>query len=125
MKIETKFKVGDVVYKINSEYKKQTCKICEGKKTVRIKDMEFQCPHCNGLGETQDKEVWFVEDELRIYEIRVWSVEHPIEIRYFDTKQDIVAYEEDCFATREEAQDKCDELNFKNEFAKELENKCK
>ena len=113
MEIRTKFNVGDVVYTINNKYEKQTCKICKGKKTVILEDMEFCCPHCNGLGTTQDKEIWFVEDEIRIHEIRVWSMELPIEIRYLDNKQDIMAYEENCFATKEEAEQECRRRNGK------------
>lgn len=113
MEIKTQFNVGDVVYHIYSEYQEQTCKICEGKKTVRIKDMEFGCPHCIGLGTTKDKEVWEVVGELRIYEMRIWSLEYPIEIRYYDNKQNEMAYEENCFATKEEAQKECDKRNGK------------
>ena len=113
MEIRTKFKVGDVVYTINENYEAQTCKICEGKKTVRIKNMEFGCPHCNALGVTQDKIVWTVEDEIRISAIRTYNLEENVEIRYFDYKQDVVAYEENCFATKEEAEKECDKRNGK------------
>lgn len=111
MKIETRFKIGDVVYTIKEKYEEQVCKICDGKRTVRIKDMVFGCPYCYAAGTTTDKEIWFVDDEIKISSIRTYNLEETVEIRYYDDKQDIMAYEEHCFVTKEEAQKECDRRN--------------
>ncbi len=43
------FAIGDTVYFIENEYNK-SCKICDGEKTIEVKDKLFTCPECDGTG---------------------------------------------------------------------------
>lgn len=64
---------------------------------------------------------WFVDDIFTIIQIVVDKTDDKIQCYYVEYCESWHSVE-NCFATREEAQEKCDELNFENEFAKELEN---
>ncbi len=50
LKFETKYKLGDLVNVKENEYVYETCRICDGKKMIRIKNKEFFCPECSGTG---------------------------------------------------------------------------
>lgn len=66
MKFETKYKLGDWVKVARNQYVYETCKICDGKKTVRIKNRDFFCPECQGTGVNNYGELETVCEERKI-----------------------------------------------------------
>lgn len=76
MQIETKFNVGDTVYvcKNNSTKDLETCKICDGKGAIIIKDESFCCPKCHGGKFTYSKRVKKFVPEKRIIKKMIVSV---------------------------------------------------
>ena len=76
MQIETKFNVGDTVYvcKNNSTKDLETCKICDGKGEITIKDVSFCCPKCHGGKFTYSKKVKKFVPEKRIIKKVIVSV---------------------------------------------------
>lgn len=110
MEIRTKFNIDDTVWIIKSEKKEEDCKYCEGKGVVKIKDKEFGCPYCHKEKKVAEKDFYFVDKTIKITDIRIWCLFVP-EIRYFDENKYEVAYEEDCFATKEEAEAECNKRN--------------
>lgn len=123
MKIETKFNVGDVVYvcKNNSTYEEEQCKICEGTGNVTLKGKSFCCPECKGNKFTYTKRVTRFIPEIRTIRKVIVSVSNnngniQIHTRY-ETKSNrhgsIAEYRNIMFATKEEAEYRCKELNGK------------
>lgn len=121
MKIETKFNVGDVVYvcKNNSTYEEEQCKICEGTGNVTLKGKSFCCPECKGNKFTYTKRVTRFIPEKRTIRKVIVSVSNnngniQIQTRY-ETKSNrhgsIAEYRNIMFATKEEAEYRCKELN--------------
>ncbi|MBD5535133.1 MAG: hypothetical protein HDQ99_05675 [Lachnospiraceae bacterium] len=121
MKIETKFNVGDVVYicKNNSTYETEQCKICEGTGNVTLKDKSFCCPECKGNKFTHTKKVARFIPEKRTIRKVVVSISNnngntQTHTRY-ETKSNrhgsIAEYRNIMFATKEEAEYRCKELN--------------
>lgn len=123
MKIETKFNVGDAVYicKNNSTYEEEQCKICEGTGNVTLKGKLFCCPECKGNKFTSTKRVTrFIPKKRTIRKVIVSVSENngniQIHTRY-ETKSNrhgsIAEYRNIMFATKEEAEYRCKELNGK------------
>lgn len=115
MEIKTKFNLDDIIWVIDSKKVEEICPICEGKGLIGIKNETFACPKCHTNGKINEKDEWFVKGQIKITDIRVWCLYIP-EIRYLDEKfngNGIMVYEEDCFATEEQAQKECDRRNGK------------
>lgn len=122
MKIETKFNVGDVVYvcKNNSTHEEEQCKICEGTGNVTLKGKSFCCPECKGNKFTYTKRVTrFIPEKRTIRKVIVSASNNnngniQTHIRY-ETKSNhhgsIAEYRNIMFATKEEAEYCCKELN--------------
>lgn len=123
MKIETKFNVGDEVYvcKNNSTYEKETCRVCEGTGVISIKAETFCCPKCHGNKFTCTKKInRFLPEKRTIRKVIVSVSENngnmQAYIRY-KTKihgsrdRSIADYKNIVFATKEEAEYRCKELN--------------
>lgn len=123
MKIETKFNVGDVVYVCinDSTYEKEACRVCEGTGVISIKAETFCCPKCHGDKFTCTKMVNRFFAEKRTIRKVIVSVSEKNEnmqvyIRY-KTKthgsrdRSIADYKNIVFATKEEAEYRCKELN--------------
>jgi len=123
MKIETKFNVGDVAYvcKNNSTYEEEQCKICEGTGLITLKGKSFCCPECHGNKFTCTKMVnRFVLEKRTIRKVIVSVSENngtmQIYTRY-ETKthgnrdKSVADYKNIMFATKEEAEYRCKELN--------------
>lgn len=123
MRIETNFNVGDVVYvcRNDSTYEKEPCKICEGIGIISIKAETFSCPKCHGNKSTCTKRVNKFTPEKRTIRKVIVSVSEnngtmQIYIRY-ETKthgnrdRSVVDYKNIMFATKEEAEYRCKELN--------------
>lgn len=123
MKIETKFNVSDVVYvcKNNSTYEKEQCKICDGTGFISIRSETFCCPKCHGNKFTCTKRVnKFIPEKRTIKKVIVSVSENngtmQIYTRY-ETKthgnrdRSVADYKNIMFATKEEAEYRCRELN--------------
>lgn len=120
METRTKFNVGDKVWIIQrNNYIYENCDICENTGAVKIKGKEFLCPECRGERKKIYKVNWDVTEEAReIKEIIIKKLENrPLKISYFCLDKSnhyiIEIHDEDCFATKEEAQKECDKRNGK------------
>lgn len=123
MKIETKFNIGDVVYvcKNNSTYEKEQCKICDGVGVVTLKDKSFCCPECTGNKFTHTKRVERFIPEKRVIRKIVVSVSENNGNTQTHTKYEtkthgnrdrsVAEYRNIMFATKEQAEYRCKELN--------------
>lgn len=110
MNIETKFSAGDKVWYVEEKEVEQPCKYCDGTGKVQIKDKKFRCPNCGGSGKAEDKIISFVAGQITIEEIKVWCLTEVVGVKYYDTNG-YRFFEEDCFATREEAEADCVKRN--------------
>ncbi len=121
MQIETKFNVGDIVYvcKNHSIFEEEQCKICDGEGSITLKGKSFCCPECHGNKFTYTKQVKGFIPEKRTIRKVITSVSEnngniQIHIRY-ETKSNrhgsIAEYKNIMFATKEEAEYRCKELN--------------
>lgn len=123
MKIETRFNVGDVVYvcKNNGTHGKEPCKICEGTGVISIKDETFCCPKCHGNKFTNTKRInRFIPEKRTIRKVIVSVSENNGNMQMYtryETKthgnrdRSVAAYRNIMFATKEEAEERCQELN--------------
>ena len=123
MKIETKFNVGDVVYvcKNNGTHGKEPCKICEGTGVISIKDETFCCTKCHGNKFTNTKRInRFIPEKRTIRKVIVSVSENNGNMQMYtryETKthgnrdRSVADYRNIMFATKEEAEYRCKELN--------------
>lgn len=125
MQIETKFNVNDRVFCIDKERQtiKKTCSLCNGCGTVTLKGKKYKCPECFGNGYEEYQNV-YVFHEAIINRIRI-GIKEKATISYrciYDRDADlpnkdkckeipIAEYENRIFATIEEAEARCKELN--------------
>lgn len=116
LEIPVKFLEGDTCYTIKQIKPEINCPICEGKGTIKYNNKDMKCPECMGKGKfISDKQVNVVcDEEYTITQTKISiNSEKNISIKYkircnFST---LNRAEENIFATREEAQIKCDILN--------------
>lgn len=120
MEIRTKFDVCDKVWVIqHNNYIYEDCDICENTGAVKIKGKEFLCPQCRGERKKICKVNWSVTEETReIKEIIIKKLENrSLKISYFYLHKSghyiVEIHEEDCFATKEEAEKECERRNGK------------
>lgn len=141
MTITTKYDLGQRVFSVRRDYATRIikCKCCNNTGTVTINGAEYTCPKCNGTANSKEHcgHKWFVWEEGEIgkveYQVtagkfassnsnmpRYFTDEQlqtpdEIEIKYMIDATGVgsgTLWEElDLFATREEAQAKCDEEN--------------
>lgn len=69
IKFETKYKLGDWVKVARNQYAYETCRICDGKGTVQIKNKQFFCPECSGTGVNNYGKLETVYEEKKICRI--------------------------------------------------------
>lgn len=68
MKIETKFNLGDIVYRIYREFLYEVCPLCNGEKTIEAelggKPFKIICPECKGYGKvtTTENPIWAIKE---------------------------------------------------------------
>ena len=127
MKIETKFDIGDCVYRLNKRLRSKhvTCTYCKGKKrftAVEKTTLTFNCPECKGTGKKADKisskYVWEVVDALKeIAKIEIQIKKHETIEELFtghcfpDVDPSFFGEANECYKTAEEAQAECDKRN--------------
>ncbi|MBQ3512543.1 MAG: hypothetical protein IJA32_01915 [Lachnospiraceae bacterium] len=122
MQIETKFNVGDTVYvcKNNSTKDLETCKICNGKGVITVKDESFCCPKCHGGKFTYTKRVKkFVPEKRIINKVIVSVTENNGNTQIYEKydcetpsgkNRSIALYRNIMFYSMEEAEARCKEL---------------
>ena len=125
MKFETKFNIGDEVYRITNQQEQNfdVCPVCKGKKKVFISTelgqaaTESKCPNCYGKGKVVNyiKGYHFELAKINKVSVKVTERGHK-EIKYGLIRSNLTrttSLEHLVFATESEAQKKCDYLNQK------------
>lgn len=114
MKIETKFDVGDCVYCIIRNTLKEArtlgkCPICEGTRTITIKNKQFKCPECLGFGKISKFKSVTKYSYVRGY---IGSIDITNNISYWIMGEfNKIFKEEQIFKTEEEAKNYCNSKN--------------
>ena len=119
MRLESKFDLGDKVWKIGYLMTKvnDKCPTCEGKKRIFIKDSDFQCPDCCGRGYhvRYEPQSWKIQELLTVGQIRITKDKKEDKREYMCNETGVgsgsIHYEKDLFHTYEEAQTECDRRN--------------
>lgn len=118
MQIKNKFKVGDEVYVIEKRVAKKECPECGGVSEVKVCNIRYICPCCNGQSKITDydKMHWYnLDGARRIRDIYVRIAKNDIDIEYDTSNIEYkICKERDCFKTKEEAQKECDRRNKEN-----------
>ena len=116
MQINTRFNIGQELYVCTDIAAKQNqCSICHGYGKVTIKYESFICPKCQGASARQPKE--YKPEKIRIHKIRTSASTGgnvSVKYTYFDDmgkKRNIAESKNLLFATQEEAETRCNELN--------------
>jgi hypothetical protein len=115
--IPVKFQKGDTIYTTKQVKEEKVCHICEGNKTITYKDKDIRCPECMGQGKiTSNKQVTIVLDDpfdIKSMKINVSGLTNKAVIKYRGScgNQQLNRSEDNLFATKEEAQARCNELN--------------
>ena len=130
MQIDTKYNVNQKVFCIDKERRiiKKPCNICNGRGTIKLKGhngkwKDYKCPECFGNGCGECKLVYVVHEAI-VNRIRI-GIKEKVTISYrciYDRDKDlhikekcketsIADYENRIFATIEEAEAVCVELN--------------
>jgi len=114
--IPVKFEKGDTIYTTKQVKEEKVCHICEGNKIITYKDKEMRCPECNGQGEiTLSKITNIVIDEPYVISSTKISMSSSgiTNVKYhgYCGSTRLNRSDVNLFATKEEAQSRCDELN--------------
>lgn len=111
LNIENKFNIGDEVYILSQQPIEHTCPICEGKGSFMHNGAKILCPKCeNGKLFDRTNRIYQVMDKLKITGIRT-NTHDGIN---FSIRYNVSGYkrpEDRIFATKEEAETRCKELN--------------
>lgn len=116
LEIPVKFEKGDTFYTIKQVKEEKVCHVCEGKKTITYNGKEMRCPECMGQGKfVSNKQIQVVCKEpfqITSYKISLDSNLKPsIKYKGYCGTSSLNRAEDNLFATKEEAQAKCDEMN--------------
>lgn len=113
--IPVKFEKGDTIYTTKREKVSTPCPICEGVKTIKYNGKDMRCPECMGAGAKVGKLMNVVVEEPFVISTTKISInkEGVVSVKYrgncgytpFNRSED------NLFATKKEAQDRCNELN--------------
>lgn len=113
IEVNNKFNIGEEVYSIRTEPIANTCDLCKGNGFIVYEEKELRCPQCKGTKVIiNDKfKMWkVIPEKLKVSSMRVNINETTCSIRY--NLSGIKRAEQNLFNTFEEAQKRCDELNF-------------
>lgn len=121
--VETKFEVGQEVFLIKKDRKvienKEKCKICNGEGHIVFKGYTMSCPECEGSKyicvDSNIVDNYFTDKKphtITSIEIKTTAKEskltYMIDGKAYERKK---VSENEIFATREEAENRCNELN--------------
>lgn len=113
--IDNKYELGQEVYVIKKARVSHKCPACDGIGYKMFNDYKFSCSECYGRGKLYDnKKIYMAHEKDKIDRIKIF--------RYFENGElkTVVKYklkngdefvERSLFATREEAEARCKELN--------------
>lgn len=115
--INPKFSVGDKVYAIWYRSVGVTCPVCNGEKYLSNVDNKEKCLHCYGRGKlfTQEKLWQLLKEIMTVDSIKI-TINKDDEISIAYTLNNMKGHKRRrpecyCFASENEAQAYCDELN--------------
>jgi hypothetical protein len=130
MKIETKYSLGDKVWKINQEMPKvwEPCTFCEGREApagafadpteiVGIDGTKRRCPECIGDGghHRRHKLAWNVTGELTVGQVNYRHSDVETDETYMCVETGVgggsIHYVDTLYPTKKEAQAECDRRN--------------
>lgn len=119
--IPIKFEKDDTIYTTKQIKLEKTCHICEGNKTITYNGKEMKCPECGGLGKfATNKQVHVVcEEPFRISSIKVsLDSDYKPTIKYkgYCGFSHLNRAEENLFFTKEEAIERCNEVNKERKY---------
>jgi hypothetical protein len=119
--IPIKFEKGDTFYTIKQVKEEKVCHICEGKKTIIYNGKEMRCPECLGQGKfISNKQIHVVCSEpfqITSYKVSLDSnLKASIKYKGYCGTSTLNRSEDNLFATKEEAQLKCDEMNRERKY---------
>ena len=111
--INNKFNIGEEVYGIWNVPMQNTCDMCDGTGAIEYREKIVRCPQCKGVKVLiNDKyKYWEVmPDKLKIYSIKATINKSDVNIRYKASGYN--RNEDNLFEAIEDAQKRCDELNY-------------
>lgn len=127
MQIETKFNVNQKVFCIEKERRiiKKPCNVCNDSETIKLKGKKYKCPECSGNGYGEYRNI-YVSHKAVVSRIKISVAENgnthityrciydrvadlPLKEKHKETS--IAEYKNRIFATQEEAEAACKELN--------------
>lgn len=120
MKLETKYSLGDTVFKISdiAKPKYKECPACEGAKKITLPKTEVECPTCKGHGVLCSGHFtsYFVkESAMTIGQVRFETTSEKTEIGYMCKETGVgsgsVYREDQLFLSKTECQSAANELN--------------
>ena len=123
MIIKTKYKLGDITYKIFDYAEKSfvNCSACNGTGKVALEGTKYKCPKCYGfIGEWVFSESkWRIVGAHTIGQVRAEITREDLKITYMCEETGIgsgtVHYEDSLFPDRNSAQKECDKRNERKE----------
>ena len=116
MLLQTKFSLGDLVYRFGTRTHKEfvDCPLCKGDKQIDLQEKRYTCPECRGTGGTYEYgalENYVLPDQYTIGHVRAVREYGKEENRYMCKETGVgsgtVYNEEDLFDTIDEAEAEC------------------
>jgi DnaJ-class molecular chaperone len=116
LEIPVKFTNEDTIYTTKQANVELNCNICEGKGTIVYNNKNMRCPECHGKGKfTSNKKVHTVCEEPFVISKTKIDIDNNgnVNIKYKGRCgfSNYNRNEMNLFSTKEEAQERCDELN--------------
>jgi hypothetical protein len=118
--VETKFNLGQEVYIIQKARSKESCAACNGEGHIIIDGNRFSCNTCFGTGLVHGKrKIYQLADKDTITSIKVYNYllntgghhNEPKAVVKYRFKNGDDYTDQKLFATQEEAETRCNELN--------------
>ena len=113
--VDNKFEIGEEAYTVYRKPTHYKCPVCEGDGKFLHNGYEVLCRNCNGTGKLHNPKQYVMEIcNVRVRRIKVSKWENTISIKYCVTS-DIANVknrnENNLFATIEEAEKYCEDIN--------------
>lgn len=118
--IETKFNIGQEVYIIQKARVKEPCAACNGQGHIKIEGNDFSCTSCYGTGRLYGKKKIYqllgkdTITSIKIFNYLLNTGGHNNELKTvvkYSFKNGFDYTDQKLFATQEEAETRCNELN--------------
>lgn len=113
--IDNKFDIGQEVYIVRKMREKTVCPACDGIGYKIFNDYKFSCRKCYGTGNLHSKnKIYMAYEKDKIDRIKIFMYIENDEMKTvvkYKLKNGTEFVERSLFATREEAEARCKELN--------------